>query len=322
MQYDVFISYSRKDSEVANKIYDTLSSAGLSCFIDLNGISGGTDFPSVLAQAIMGSKLMLLVASRNCYASAYTMKEITFALNNKGNNFIIPFIIDDSELPKNLEFLFSNINCRYLSSRYRIEKELLKDVLNRLENPHAGETLVQQSQRQVKKVVTIIAIIIGVAILGVGAIAFVRQRQQQRAQIQANKDRQVCLNYIAKAQVLLSRADSLRNTQMDTATFEEELECLDDASSAIHNADLILVQYLQDSSFSSDFRGVSTTEIHQAIENKRDSMGQAWMNLVQAFYKIYLMSRDDEDLNTVKEYANNASVFQPQDSLIIMIKEL
>ena len=54
MTYDVFISYSRKDSEIAGKSHKALDEAGISCFIDLEGISGGADFPAVLSEAIMG----------------------------------------------------------------------------------------------------------------------------------------------------------------------------------------------------------------------------------------------------------------------------
>ena len=40
-KYDVFISYSRKDTEVADKICSALDRAGLSYFIDRQGIGGG-----------------------------------------------------------------------------------------------------------------------------------------------------------------------------------------------------------------------------------------------------------------------------------------
>ena len=48
MKYDVFISYSRKDKDIADKIYACLTHAGFSCFMDRKGISGGADFPAVL----------------------------------------------------------------------------------------------------------------------------------------------------------------------------------------------------------------------------------------------------------------------------------
>ena len=79
MAYDVFLSYSRKDAETADIIYQTLEAAGIRCFIDHDGISGGSDFPKVLSEAIMGAKIMLYVASKNAYQSDYTQKELTFA---------------------------------------------------------------------------------------------------------------------------------------------------------------------------------------------------------------------------------------------------
>lgn len=50
MKYDVFISYSWADREVVDKIQEALKNAGISYFIDLDGISGGNCIPDVLAQ--------------------------------------------------------------------------------------------------------------------------------------------------------------------------------------------------------------------------------------------------------------------------------
>lgn len=50
---DVFISYSRKDTPVADRICRALDSAGISYFIDRQGIGGGREFPELLAQAIV-----------------------------------------------------------------------------------------------------------------------------------------------------------------------------------------------------------------------------------------------------------------------------
>ena len=69
MQYDVFISYSRKDSEVANRICAAFDEVGITYFIDRQGISGGFEFPAVLAEAIINSKIFLYLASGNSYDS-------------------------------------------------------------------------------------------------------------------------------------------------------------------------------------------------------------------------------------------------------------
>ncbi len=111
-ELDVFISYSRKDTAVADEITQALDAAGVSYFIDRQGITGGMEFPEILAQAIVECKVFLYLASENSYQSKFTNSEITFAFNKKEKNRILPYIIDDSELPIGLQFVFSGINWR------------------------------------------------------------------------------------------------------------------------------------------------------------------------------------------------------------------
>ena len=46
MNKEVFISYSRKDSDVANRICGAFDNAGISYFIDKQGLAGGFEFPT------------------------------------------------------------------------------------------------------------------------------------------------------------------------------------------------------------------------------------------------------------------------------------
>lgn len=57
MGKDIFISYSRKDSETANRICKALDRAKISYFIDWQGIGGAMEFPEILANAIIDCKL-------------------------------------------------------------------------------------------------------------------------------------------------------------------------------------------------------------------------------------------------------------------------
>lgn len=99
MAYDVFISYSRKDAAIADRICRTFDKAGLTYFIDRQGILGGFEFPEVLANAILESKIVLYLASENSYNSKFTTSELTFAFNEKPKNSIPPYIIDGSVMP-------------------------------------------------------------------------------------------------------------------------------------------------------------------------------------------------------------------------------
>lgn len=127
MNYDIFISYSRKDTEIANRICKAFDQAGITYFIDRQGIGGGMEFPTVLAEAILNCKLMLFLASKNSYNSKFTNSEVTFAFNKKSAGSIIPYIIDDSTLPPSLEFTFSSINIRTIQE-HPIETTLINDI--------------------------------------------------------------------------------------------------------------------------------------------------------------------------------------------------
>ena len=131
MKYDVFISYSRKDLVVADKICDVLDKAGVSYFIDRQGIGGGMEFPKVIATAIKESELFLFLASENSYSSKFTTSEITFAFNKKQKNQLLPYVIDSSSLPDELEFVFSCINIRNIKE-HPIETTLVEDILDLL----------------------------------------------------------------------------------------------------------------------------------------------------------------------------------------------
>ena len=131
MAHDVFISYSRKDTEVADRICEVFDKVGISYFIDRQGIGGGLEFPIVLAENIVSSKLFLFLASENSYNSKFTRKEIVFAFNKKEINSILPYIIDNSSLPLDLELVFAGVNWRNIKD-HSIEETLVPDILTLL----------------------------------------------------------------------------------------------------------------------------------------------------------------------------------------------
>jgi hypothetical protein len=127
MKKNVFISYSRRDSKIADRVCKALDNNGITYFIDRTGISGGLEFPDKIAEAIKDSEVFLFIGSKNSYESRYVANEITYAYNVMGGKPIIPYLIDNTPLPDNLLFIFGNVNYRKMKE-HPINTVLINDI--------------------------------------------------------------------------------------------------------------------------------------------------------------------------------------------------
>ena len=150
MKYDVFISYSRKDTAVADKIVEAFRRAKITYFIDKQGIGGGFEFPVVLAEAILESRIVLFLASENSYESKFTNAELTFAFNEKPRNSILPYIIDGSTMPPALRFVFASINWRAIDS-HPVDTVLVNDILTLLGRPSVDPHVPEPEKEHVRR---------------------------------------------------------------------------------------------------------------------------------------------------------------------------
>lgn len=108
MQYDVFISYSRKDIAAAETLCRALDEAGVKYWIDRN-IHGSVNFLSEITSYIRNAKAVLFIASDNSAKSEWTQKEILYALKHK--KAIIPYRLGKFHFEENeeLDFVFTNV---------------------------------------------------------------------------------------------------------------------------------------------------------------------------------------------------------------------
>ncbi len=107
---DVFISYNRKDMEIADCLCKEMEKVGISYFIDRKGITGGDHFIKTISKEIISCKVFVFIGSTFAYQSIWTIKEVTFAFQEKGGQNVIPILTDNSPLPEDLRFLFTNVN--------------------------------------------------------------------------------------------------------------------------------------------------------------------------------------------------------------------
>lgn len=103
--YDVFISYSKEDQDVANAIYDALKKENIKCWIAIRDIPLGDNFIKNIMQAIINCKIVIFVYSANSSESMYAQMEVHQAISN--NKRVIPFKIGDVPNDSMFELLLS-----------------------------------------------------------------------------------------------------------------------------------------------------------------------------------------------------------------------
>lgn len=93
-EYDVFISYSTKNTDTANKACYALEQNGLRCWIAPRNIISASDFESQIPEAIKNSKIVVLIFSGYVQESRFVNNEIKTAFIE--NKPIIQFCIDEA----------------------------------------------------------------------------------------------------------------------------------------------------------------------------------------------------------------------------------
>lgn len=165
MKYDVFISYSREDSVVAEELCAVLDKAGVSYWIDRK-IAGHADYLKEISEHIRLSKALVYIASANSTSSSFVEKEVLFAtqLNKKVVAYCIGgFNMHDSH---NLALLLANVPC------VESPKALL-DTINSINSkaaspihPNNATNTVNNVTKSKKRKWVALSIVLGVILLG------------------------------------------------------------------------------------------------------------------------------------------------------------
>ncbi len=91
----VFISYSREDLAIAEKIFAALSKGGLEPWIDQEDIPKGEEFFKEIQHGIERAEVMLFLVSPDSIRSEWCNKEIDYAIAN--NKRILPLVVRNTD---------------------------------------------------------------------------------------------------------------------------------------------------------------------------------------------------------------------------------
>lgn len=100
-RYDVFLSYSRADTECVKPLRDQLRRLGYRVFFDAQSIEPGTKWKDRLDRSIRASRTLVLCWSQNAQGSDYVTFEYSRA--QALNKRVFPWLLDRTPLPAMLE---------------------------------------------------------------------------------------------------------------------------------------------------------------------------------------------------------------------------
>ena len=124
MEYDIFISYSRKDFNEVKALYEMLKSriSNINIWFDLTGIESGDEFDEKIIAAIDNSKMLLFALSDNSMQSKWAKDEVMYAKNT--NKRIIPVLMKGACLKGWYLFRFGRVDCIDLQDAEQVNKML------------------------------------------------------------------------------------------------------------------------------------------------------------------------------------------------------
>ncbi len=94
---DIFLSYSRKDSEHALRLAEQLRAGGIEVWIDQRGITGAEQWATEIVEGIRACSTFILLLSPNSIASENVLRELSLASEKRKR--VLPVVIEPIVLP-------------------------------------------------------------------------------------------------------------------------------------------------------------------------------------------------------------------------------
>jgi hypothetical protein len=104
---DIFISYSRRDTEIVNKFVTALTQAGLKIWIDREDIAAGNSWRVQIVEAIDTCDAFVLMLSGNSAVSINVQKEVTLAQDSGRSTFVV--MLESVKPPAELRYQLAGL---------------------------------------------------------------------------------------------------------------------------------------------------------------------------------------------------------------------
>lgn len=127
MTHKVFLSYSRKDNDVAQYICEMLKMNGIEYWIDKKGIYSSSNYKELIVDAIDVSKAVIFISSANSNSSINVVREVGYAVNM--NKPILPVKLDETPYAKSIRLDISDIDMVDFKNPAESSKKLITSLM-------------------------------------------------------------------------------------------------------------------------------------------------------------------------------------------------
>ena len=108
MNYDVFISYSHKDKQIADAVCARLEQEGIRCWYAPRDIVPGADWAESIIRSIESVKVMIIIFTDHSNASKQVLNEISNAVN--AGVTIVPFRLTSEPPTRGIQYYFTAVH--------------------------------------------------------------------------------------------------------------------------------------------------------------------------------------------------------------------
>ena len=99
--FDVFISYSSKNKNVADAIVSEFESSGIKCWYAPRDIMPGEEWVTAITKALEDCKMQVLIYTEDSNTSRQVMNEVAMAFNS--GKTIVPFRLSEEKMSSEFE---------------------------------------------------------------------------------------------------------------------------------------------------------------------------------------------------------------------------
>ena len=104
---EIFLSYSRRDHDFADRLTGCLKNEGIHVWVDTQEIQGGDAWRAAIVRAITDCDAFLVVLSPQCVASKNVVKELSLA--SEKSRHIIPIIFEQCDIPDGMQYQLAEL---------------------------------------------------------------------------------------------------------------------------------------------------------------------------------------------------------------------